>query len=383
MKCDNREQANAPGSRSKWGGPDHRNRLITRIQKRNMNSRHIYRNNGLDQLLICCPILIPIVYSMLLGQFPTYEALIFLAFVVLLGETHFGLTWLFFLDRRNWQWALRKPFYSLVIPAAMTTGFLAVYFWVDPALAILLSSVFSAYHVTMQSAGITRLYGGRTAASNAAVKIILGSSALFLLVGFLRFYNPLFVTGAVLRSTLSGLDPNFLAAALIVAIAGTLYLIGRIHREQCSNNFLFAALTGSLLYSPYLFASRPEHAIAMGVGMHWCQYVAITLPLYHRKTRNPDYGRTSIVNWNIAQMAAAVLAYALLMGYFRVDQGLASVAGYAFTNSYLIVIPIVFQNLHYYSEMFTWKFSDPHIRENVGKYVFAPEAQSAAQPVRA
>lgn len=348
-----------------------------------MNSRHIYRHNGLDQLLICCPILIPIVYTLLLGQFPAYQALVFLAFVVLLGETHFGLTWLFFLDRRNLQWALRKPLFSVAIPVALTAGFLGIYFWVDTALAILLSSVFSAYHVTMQSAGITRLYGGRTPASDAAVKVIIGSSALFLFVGFLRFYNPFFDTGAVLGSVLPGVNPQVLAVALIGGITAVLYLVGRTHREQSSSNFLFAALTGSLLYSPYLFASRPEHAIAMGVGMHWCQYLAITLPIYHRKSLNADYGRASVVNWNILQMAAAVLAYALLMGYFRIDQGFAAIGSYDYTNSYLIAIPVVFQNLHYYSEMFTWKFSDPHIRENVGKYVFAPERQPEPAPARA
>jgi hypothetical protein len=33
--------------------------------------------------------------------------------------------------------------------------------------------------------------------------------------------------------------------------------------------------------------------------------------------------------------------------------------------------------------MFTWKFSDPHIRENVGRFVFAPEAEPAPQPANA
>jgi hypothetical protein len=33
--------------------------------------------------------------------------------------------------------------------------------------------------------------------------------------------------------------------------------------------------------------------------------------------------------------------------------------------------------------MFTWKFSDPHIRENVGKFVFAPATEPAAETARA
>jgi hypothetical protein len=348
-----------------------------------MTSRHIYRNSALDQLFICCPILVPIVYVLLLGRFPAYEALIFLAFLVVLGETHFGLTWLFFLDRRNLRWALQRPLFSLAIPAALTAGFLSVYFLVGVGPAILLSAVFSAYHVTMQSAGIARLYSGRTPASALAVKIILGSSAVFLAVGFLRFYNPLFDSAAVLRSVAPGLDPRLLGAALIALIAAAVYLLGRAYRAQASGSFLLATLTGSLLYSPYLFAARPEHAIAMGVGMHWCQYVAINLPLYRRKSRDASYGGASLLNWNIWQLGAAVMAYAVLMGYLRIDHDLAVLGSYDYSLSQLIVIPLVFQNLHYYSEMFTWKFSDPHIRENVGKFVFAPATEPAAETARA
>lgn len=363
--------------------PRDRSILRNNAHPMQMISRHIYRSNALDQLLICCPIVIPIAYLMLLGLFPSHHALVFLAFVVLLGETHFGLTWPFFLDRRNIRWALRKPLFSLVIPAAITAGFLAVYFLVDTAAAILLSSAFSAYHVTMQSAGIARLYGGRTPASSAAVKIIIGSSAVFLAVGFLRFYNPLFDSAAVLAAFAPGADASSLGAGLFAGLVTAVGLLGHAYKGQTPPNFLLATLTGSLLYSPYLFVSRPEHAVAMGVGMHWCQYLAITLPLYHRRAQDDGLGRATLVDWNIWQLGAAVLAYAMLMGYLRIGTDAAAIADYDFSNSYLIVVPLIFQNLHYYSEMFTWKFSDPHIRETVAKYVFASSAQPAAHPVRA
>ena len=71
------------------------------------------------------------------------------------------------------------------------------------------------------------------------------------------------------------------------------------------------------------------------------------------------------------------------MGYLRIDHDLAAIGSYDYSLSQLIVIPLVFQNLHYYSEMFTWKFSDPHIRENVGRYVFAPSAEPAAETAKA
>jgi hypothetical protein len=187
----------------------------------------------------------------------------------------------------------------------------------------------------------------------------------------------------VLRAVAPELDPRLLGAALIALIVASVALIGRAYRAQASSSFLLATLTGSLLYSPYLFATRPEHAVAMGVGMHWCQYVAINLPLYRRKSRDESYGGASLLNWNIWQLGAVVLAYAVLMGYLRIDHDLATIGSYDYSLSQLIVIPLVFQNLHYYSEMFTWKFSDPHIRENVGRYIFAPAAEPAGETARA
>jgi hypothetical protein len=106
-----------------------------------VNTRHIYPASIVDQLLISCPVAVPVIYLALTGQFPAYEALIFLAFVVLLGETHFGLTWLFFLNKENLKWVARRPLFSIVIPAAMTIGFLFVYFAVDSALAILVEVI--------------------------------------------------------------------------------------------------------------------------------------------------------------------------------------------------------------------------------------------------
>ena len=347
-----------------------------------MSARHIYANGSIDRLLICCPVVVPIVYLALIGQFPAYEALIFLAFLVLLGETHFGITWFFFLDRENIKWALRRPLYSVAIPTVMTVGFLAIFFFVDPALAMLLSSVFSAYHVTMQSVGVSRLYGGRNKTTDIAAKFIIGCSALFLFIGFVRFYNPIVDPKELSQAIAAYVDPSSLALVIIALIIAVVLAFRMVNRAAMPTNLVLTTITGALLYSPYLFASRPEHAIAMGVGMHWCQYLAITVPLYTRKRNAPDYRRTSVLGINMWQLLGLLGLYAVLMGYFRIDTGLTSLGQYDYSLSYLVAIPLIFQNLHYYSEMFTWKFSDPHIRERVGSFVFAPAQQPTAEETR-
>jgi hypothetical protein len=47
----------------------------------------------------------------------------------------------------------------------------------------------------------------------------------------------------------------------------------------------FAVLTGAAIYLPYCFVRVPADAIAIGVGMHRCQYLAINYAVYTRRAR--------------------------------------------------------------------------------------------------
>jgi hypothetical protein len=38
-----------------------------------------------------------------------------------------------------------------------------------------------------------------------------------------------------------------------------------------------------LIYFPYCFVQFSQDAIAIGVGMHWCQYLAINYAIYGRR----------------------------------------------------------------------------------------------------
>ena len=68
-----------------------------------------------DLNFIVFPIWMPIVYFLLLYSYPSYENLIFISVMILLGETHFGATWYFF-KINNVKWALIIYSYCFTAP---------------------------------------------------------------------------------------------------------------------------------------------------------------------------------------------------------------------------------------------------------------------------
>ena len=52
-------------------------------------------------LLVKFPILFPIIYGLVLFNFPTFETLLIFLTILLLAEPHFGATWPFFINKTN------------------------------------------------------------------------------------------------------------------------------------------------------------------------------------------------------------------------------------------------------------------------------------------
>ena len=67
-----------------------------------LNENHNYiLSKKLDLLFIKFPIIFPIIYGLGLYIFSNYENFIIFVSLLLLAEPHFGATWPFFLDKRN------------------------------------------------------------------------------------------------------------------------------------------------------------------------------------------------------------------------------------------------------------------------------------------
>ena len=67
------------------------------------------------------------------------------------------------------------------------------------------------------------------------------------------------------------------------------------------------------------------------------------------------------------KLAGYLLGYSLIMLTLRKwETGLNT-----YEYSTLILIPMSFQLLHFYYDAFIWRFSDPHIRKEVGNFIYS------------
>ena len=325
-----------------------------------------------DYLLICLPLWVPIGFFLAFSVLSEGHALLFLMGLFLLGETHFAVTWLFFFDSNNWAWLKKRPVVYIWIPVLITVFFLSLSYYKSVAAAVFLASVFSAFHVTRQSIGLAKMYSSyESKVLNPALIGIYACSLYSLGVGFLRFYSDI------------DLSPEFLGDLRIMAVAlpflfmGYLFYVSKGQEE--SGKFYAVSLTGMILYGPYCLVERPEYAIAMGVGMHWLQYIALTVPLYLRKGHQGiETGKSdglTFLTRHPSKLVIYVISYAMLMVMCR-QWGI----GFnTFEYSAMIMIPTCLQVLHYYFDGFIWRFSDPHIRKEIGGFLFASPKPSPSQ----
>lgn len=298
-----------------------------------------------DILFIFFPFWIGVFYLSLVGIFPQYSNLIFIFFLCFFGETHFACTWLFFANKENKGFIKKNRLIFIYFPILiLTVYFLLAY--VDLTTAILLAGIASAIHVTRQSIGVGRLSGIKK--DSVYEYCIYVFSGVGLLGGFLRFKSDLFAFDFSYWTELG-------CACIVFLIAMALYGLRQNLNQFC------AFLTGSIIYLSYIFVDRPSDAIAIGVGMHWCQYLALTYKVYKNEFK---------FNNSIIIVVFSIFFYAIVMTFFETN-GFLNVYQNSNITNYLLLVPLTGQVLHYWYDAFLWRFSNEHIKSTVGVRLFA------------
>ena len=126
---------------------------------------------------------------------------------------------------------------------------------------------------------------------------------------------------------------------------------------------MLAVFTGAAIYFPYCFVQFPQDAVAIGVAMHWCQYLAINYAVYGR---HAPAGSSKPGTWQPWLVMSSIAGYAVVMAAIGTAGGTS-----LRPNSSWVLIPLCGQLIHYYLDAFIWRFSDPHIRKNVGRFLWA------------
>ncbi len=323
---------------------------MERIKRYNLITNNIF----FDNFLVYLPFWFPILYILISFNNPPLAPYLFLVVLFLFAETHFASTWLFFFDQNNRKWVKKNSYKIIFLPLYIILMIAGVWYF-NPALVVIAHYVASGFHVTRQSIGIAKL---TKISSNLNLKIIYFFSSIFLAVGLFR--------PGIITSNLSSTQGN-----LILLIITFLYLILILVVTKNKNyNFdkFYAILTGVFIYAPLLFFKDRATATAIGVGMHWSQYIVLMWCINFRKLKIINESKR--IKKPLLIRIIFVFSYAFIMTsltYFGMPQIKNNEVNY----SIFYLFPLLFQIYHFYLDGFIWRFSDPFIKKNIAKFIFS------------
>lgn len=331
-----------------------------------------------DWLFLLAPFWTSFAYLAALYVLPTMESQIFLVSYILLAETHFAITWFVYLDSDNRSYFRTRPRIFLFIPVLILIGSVIIGTFVSLKSLFLISAMFSLFHVTRQSTGIVSLY--RSKAGNVdpgqrrLEEYTLYSAALFFTsIGFVRFYLNESSPVKWIAYYLGDFRPGFYAITAVLGALTLVCFVLSVHKEwqrSQTGNLISPSkwivfLYSILLYSPYVFASRLEHAIGIGVSVHYLQYLGLVGLLDFNKYANAS-GVLGFFRRYLWIALIYLLLYAGVMLYLR--QG-----GWKWNEfgefSVLYSLTIGLWMVHFFIDGYIWRFSDPYIRKSVAPYL--------------
>ena len=309
------------------------------------NSNNNIISSKIDTLFIKFPIIFPLIYFVILYSLPNFEYYLVFFTLLLLAEPHFGATWPFFLSKMNKSIILKDKLIYIIIPISIIFFSIYLFIFFD-TLFYLLFFLFNIFHVTRQSAGISKLYEkikNKNAYINCSIYFF---AAFFFLIGIIRFY-------------FNNFDLNI--ESKLILISSVLLIINFIlfiYLFKSIKNFV-VLITGTIMFFPISFVEAPIHGIIMGVTMHYTQYLALTYKVVSKRKGLNIFGK--IINY---EYLIIILTYGLVMSLLS----LTNKIDHDFIK-YLIVVPILGQLVHFYLDGLLWRFSKSHNREVTLKYL--------------
>jgi len=322
--------------------------MDTQIQKNILNKK-------LDLIFIKFPIIFPLVYGIILFNFPQYENILIFTTLLLLAEPHFGATLPFFLNKLNFSEIKDNKIQYMYGPITLVVFCFFGFFYMN-YIFLFIFFVLNIFHVTRQSVGICKLFKSNESEIIFQENLIYIFNFLFFLIGIFRFYIPVINEGNIFIINMSIVS--------ILIITFSIYFLIFKNIES-----LLTLSTGVIIFLPICFVDKPIHAIVMGVTMHYTQYLALTYKISVKRkfeetlTVNSKFNFFRIKNYNFIFI---IIIYGVVMASLS--------AGSSSSNELfksLLVIPITGQILHFYLDAFLWKFSKKHNRNVTLKHIYS------------
>ncbi len=328
-----------------------------------MHLGSVVKSLGWKTQLIIWPLLIQVIVAILLHSRLLEVRLVFFLTVFLLSEMHFGSTFLFFSTSDNRRWFLERRMRTVFLLGAL--GSAALIAIISIALLLLLASVFSAFHVTRQSVGISKLLGSSQAEASSC-NLIYICSALCVSVAGVRFIVGPWVMAkdsSPLNSDILGSTTLYWCLAIAIAIGATA-VSGSL---PMSNIQRIVVLGGALTYLPYLCFSSQLTGHLVSVAGHWTQYLILQYLVYRPIRESSDdlvpEARDRRSHLKTTTVFFALCLYSLTMSLIWTSQ--LTVSG-TYQPAPLLMIPLLLQIAHYVIDGQIWRFRDPYIKEVIG-----------------
>ena len=309
-----------------------------------------------DTIFIYFPFWFPIFYLALIINIHQISSIVFIAALFIFAETHFATTFLFLFDRSNLNWAKLNRYELFIQPLSLIILFIIL--WkINPLVVLILHYIASGWHVTRQSIGVSKLAKNKRKTNFYLIYFV---SFLCLLLGLI---NP-----GIFALDISKIYLNIILISIFLIYLLGIYFSSRSKFDFINKNNL-SILTGITIYLPLLFFKYISIALAIGVGMHWVQYLGLTLTTNGRKLFPSNKNKFLIRNRKLLYITLFIFVYALSMTSFTLI-GIKEITDKSSNLYYLYLIPILFQFYHFYIDRYLWRFSDKHIKKNVLPYIF-------------
>ena len=252
--------------------------------------------------------------------------------MLLLAEPHFAMT-------IPLLWGYREFFttervYFIYIPLLIIIGS-SLLFYIDTAIFSYLFLLANIYHVNRQSRGFLLIQGKVTL--DVAKFYEFSLHTFFLLVFLSRIYLPI--------------NAVILTGVAFVIILGLSMAIWYLQKNTKPSLFqMLVVLQGYFIFLPVVFFEDLLLAFAVGISIHYIQYLAISFPVCRK-----SFGY-SLMPICIFLLGYSILSNASLSGFFTFEK-----------LSVIILIPTTLQLLHFYFDGFIWKKSNVIVRQTLEK----------------
>jgi hypothetical protein len=302
---------------------------------------------------------------------------------VTFGLTHFLITGLLYLDRRNLRyfassWKNRGIYFAIPIAILIGMDVLAVVplgeFGVSAHGFLFYFVMFVNFlHVSRQSFGVLQLFKREARASHRESLRSL-ENLFFIALVFGQFMT--FWGGGTYDVSSLGVQLISLLTVLVFVLVLSLHVAAlrqgadqRADRVPCIY-FTLQAIAGALV------VYRSEF-VSVALAMHYVEYHVVMMPRLLRSPVEPD---SRVDRVRAALGSVPVLFYAGLLAVAWSIWFGQRTALYLDAEAATLPMRLLVHSLdgiflfHFFIEAFLWKFSKPHYRETLGPLYFAPAA---------